>query len=48
MYAFDSKTGRQLWTFATQDSVDFVAVGVDGNLIVTSEDDNVYSLRQPL
>jgi outer membrane protein assembly factor BamB len=45
VYAYNSRTGEQLWTYATQGSVDFMAIGVDGNLIVGSEDDNVYSLR---
>ncbi len=45
VYAFDGATGQLLWTFATGDSVDFLAVGAYNDLVVTSEDDNVYSLR---
>jgi outer membrane protein assembly factor BamB len=45
VYAFDGSTGQQLWTFATGDSVDFLAVGANGALIVSSEDDCVYSVQ---
>ena len=43
--AYNGLTGAQLWSYATQGSVDFVAVGLDGALVVTSEDDNLYVLR---
>ena len=44
VYALDSLTGHLHWSFATDGSVDGMAVDALGNLIVTSEDDNVYSL----
>ena len=43
--AYNGLTGAQLWSYATQGSIDFVAVGLDGALVVTSEDDNLYVLR---
>ena len=48
VYAYKGATGQLLWSYATQGSVRYTAVGVDGNLIVSSDDDNVYSLRPVL